>query len=68
MNDEHSELARLQAELLDRLDLDQSSEALSRLREIETPSAYQAWVEGFDPHMAQLAAQLVKKWGRRSDH
>jgi hypothetical protein len=67
MNDGDSELARLQAALLDCLDLDQSSEALTRLREIETEAHYQAWIDSFDPHMAQLAGELVRKWGRRRE-
>lgn len=68
MNNERSELERLQAEILNRLDKDEASDALARLREIETRISYYSWIESFDPHMAQLAAELVRKWGRKKDH
>lgn len=57
-----SELEKLQA---DRLDEDDSSDMLPRLRSIQTRSCYQSWIESFDPHMTKLAAELVRKWGRR---
>lgn len=67
MNDEDTELARLQADLLDCLFRDESADVLSRLREVETGLSYRAWMTSFDPHMAHLAAELVQKWGLRSN-
>ena len=67
MNEENTELARLQADLLDCFVRDESADVLARLREVETGISYRAWIASFDPHMAQLAATLVQKWGQRSD-
>jgi hypothetical protein len=67
MNDNDTELARLQADFLDCLARDESSEALTRLRKIETSLPYRSWMESFDPHMTELASRLVQKWGRRGE-
>jgi len=61
-----SDLATLQAELLSRLDRrDEPGDIIDSLRTIETGQVYREWIESFDPDMAELAAQLVRKWGRR---
>jgi hypothetical protein len=66
MNVGDADLATLQAELLSRLDRhDEPGDILASLQSIETGEQYRAWIESFDPDMAELAAQLVRKWGRR---
>lgn len=68
MNPPGSELAALQAALLDRLDRhDGTGDILASLRSIETREQYRVWIDSFDPDMVELAAQLVQKWGRRVD-
>ncbi len=68
MTADNAALAALQAELLDRLDRhDEIRDILDSLRSIETDQAYREWIESFDPDMAELAGQLVRKWGRRTE-
>ena len=66
MNDYGEALADFQAALLDRLDgIRVTDDVTQSLCAIESGENFNQWIESFDPHMAQLAAQLVQKWGVR---
>ena len=61
------ELAAFQAALLKLLAEDLSAETLSRrLREDAAYAGFREYVDGFEPRMLAVAAELVKKWGKRS--
>lgn len=66
MTHHDKDLAAFQAVLLNRLDgISEADDVVQNLRAIESVEEYKQWIESFDPHMAQLAAQLVQKWGVR---
>ena len=60
-------LDEFQAALLELLDQPLAvDEILARLRTDEAFAPYREYVETFEPRMVEVAAELVKKWGRRS--
>jgi len=60
------ELAAVQARLLELLDAhDDPAEVLAALRADPSLAAFADWFDGWDPRMVEVAAELVKKWGRR---
>ena len=60
-----SELAHFQSRLLDGLSQPGSAEdILRRLRADQSLVPYHGYIAGFDPRMVEVAAILVKKWGR----
>ena len=67
MKDHPSELARLQAVLLTHLDQAATTGCPIDLQDLATTPEYQAWLDLCDPHMAHLAAVLVKQWGLRRE-
>ena len=61
------QLGEFQAQLLELLAQDLSLEAMQkRLNEDEAFAAFRAYVHGCEPRMLEVAALLVKKWGKRS--
>jgi hypothetical protein len=61
------QLGEFQAQLLELLAQDLSPEALQhRLREDHAFAAFRTYVNGFEPRMLEVAALLVKKWGKRN--
>ena len=67
MQDEDPELAAFQACLLETLH--QQTEAasiLALLRASEATLPYAEYISSFEPEMLELAAMLVKKWGRKA--
>jgi len=59
------ELARFQAALLELLAQPISSEEIARrLREEAVFAPYREYSAGFEPRFLEVAASLVKKWGR----
>ncbi|MFP6763120.1 MAG: hypothetical protein VB858_05870 [Planctomycetaceae bacterium] len=67
MSNQPSELARLQAALLDHLDQAGTDGSPLDLQDLKTSPEYRAWLDVFDPHMAHMAGCLVRKWGRRRE-
>lgn len=60
------DLAAFQAALLTLLAEDLSAETRSRrLREDAAFAGYREYVEGFEPRMLAVAAELMKKWGKQ---
>ncbi|MBA4064165.1 MAG: hypothetical protein C0501_10715 [Isosphaera sp.] len=67
MAPDDDDLAAFQAALLDLLDRNLPAEELRRrLRDDPAFAAFRGYVETFEPRMLAVAADLVKKWGRRS--
>ena len=61
------DLARFQAALLDLLSQDLPADAMrQRLRDDPAFAEFREYVVGFEPRMLAVAAELVKKWGKRS--
>jgi hypothetical protein len=61
-------LADFQAALLDLLVQPLPAEIMhERLRTAPEFQEYQAYIADFEPRMIEVAAELVKKWGRRHD-
>ena len=61
------DLAAFQAALLALLAEDLPAETLlHRLREDAAFAGYREYVEGFEPRMLAVAAELVKKWGKQT--
>jgi len=61
------QLGEFQVQLLELLARDLSLEALQkRLSEDEAFAAFRTYVHGFEPRMLEVAAFLVKKWGKRT--
>jgi hypothetical protein len=61
------DLARFQASLLALLAQDLPADTIQRhLHEDEAFAEFRAYVDGFEPTMLVVAAELVKKWGKRS--
>jgi hypothetical protein len=66
--DSADDLAAFQRALLELLGRPLSPEQIAaELRTGEAFAPYRAYVAGFEPRMVEVAAQLVKKWGRRRD-
>jgi hypothetical protein len=62
-----NELAAFQAALLDLLAQDLPAEEMERrLREDAAFVEFRADVEGYEPRMLVVAAELMKKWGKRT--
>lgn len=60
------ELAVFQAALLSALSEEAEPErALVRLQTDPRCAPFAEWIEGFEPEMLEVAAHLVRKWGRR---
>ncbi len=65
MNPEDLELEAFQSCLLDALYAHTTaSEIQEALLQHPESSAFQEYMNEFDPEMLEVAAQLVKKWGR----
>jgi hypothetical protein len=65
MNPEDLELEAFQSCLLDALYAHSSAaEIQDALLKHPNSSAFQDYMNEFDPEMLEVAAQLVKKWGR----
>ena len=61
------DLAEFQAALVELLAQDLPADVFERrLREDAAFAEFRAYVGGFEPRMLAVAAELVKKWGRRS--
>ena len=59
------QLAHFQSRLLHWLSQPGSAEdILRRLRADESLAPYQSYIASFEPRMVEVAAILVKKWGR----
>ena len=62
---DEADLARFQAALLDLLALPISPEEIARrLREDEAFAPFREYSASFEPRFLEVAASLVKKWGR----
>jgi hypothetical protein len=62
------DLARFQAALLDLLSQDLPPDAMrQRLRDDPAFAEFRDYVDRFEPRMLAVAAELVKKWGKRSE-
>ncbi len=67
MAPDDDDLAAFQAALLDLLDRGLPAEEVRRrLRDDPAFAAFRGYVEAFEPRMLAVAAELVKKWGRRT--
>ncbi|MBI1831439.1 MAG: hypothetical protein HYR84_08320 [Planctomycetes bacterium] len=63
----NDELARFQAALLDLLFQDLPIDVVqARLQSDPAFADFRTYVDGFEPRMLAVAAELVKKWGKRS--
>jgi hypothetical protein len=63
---QETEIATFQESLLEILSTQSSlSQILTTLQELSTPNEIAEYIETFDPRMIQLAADLVKQWGKR---
>jgi hypothetical protein len=63
---QETEIATFQESLLEILSAQSSpSQILMTLQELSTPNAMAEYTATFDPRMIQLAADLVKQWGKR---
>jgi hypothetical protein len=63
---QETEIAIFQESLLEILSTQSSPPKILRtLQERLTPNAMAEYIATFDPKMIQLAADLVKQWGRR---
>jgi hypothetical protein len=61
------QLGEFQGALLELLAQDLSLETLQqRLHEEPALAPFRDYVQGFEPRMLEVAALLVKKWGKRS--
>jgi hypothetical protein len=61
-----TDIATFQASLLEILSAQSSPpQILMTLQELSTPDAMAEYITTFDPRMIQLAADLVKQWGKR---
>jgi hypothetical protein len=61
------DLARFQAALVDLLAQDLPADVIQgRLHEDAAFAEFRDYVDGFEPRMLAVAAELVKKWGKRS--
>jgi hypothetical protein len=64
---DETELATFQASLLEILSVEsEPAEVLKMLERLPMDSAMAEYIATFDPRMVQVAADLVKRWGRRS--
>ena len=64
---ENEPLAEFQAALLELLDEPLSAdEIISRLQNDAVFAPYRRYIDTFEPRMVEVAAELIKKWGRRS--
>jgi hypothetical protein len=62
------ELARFQTTLLDLLSREVPTDEIQRRLHEDTAFAeFRAYVDRFEPRMLAVAAELVKKWGKRSE-
>jgi hypothetical protein len=67
MNTEE-ELANFQAALLELLDTQQDLDVMrSQLQQNPAFAPFKAYIDTFDERMLEVAAELVKKWGRRKN-
>ncbi len=67
MQDEDPELAAFQACLLETLHRQtDAASILAALRASEATQPFTDYVNSFEPEMLELAAMLVKKWGRKA--
>jgi hypothetical protein len=63
---QETEIATFQESLLEILSAQSSPpQILMTLQELSTPDEMAEYIAAFDPSMIQLAADLVKQWGRR---
>jgi hypothetical protein len=63
-----AKLAHFQAVLLQLLAQPLSAEEIqARLLQDDSLRDYHAYIAGFEPRMIDVAAELVKKWGRTRD-
>jgi hypothetical protein len=61
------ELANFQAALLELLDTQQDfNDMRSQLQQNPAFAPFQEYIDTFDERMLEVAAELVKKWGRRN--
>jgi hypothetical protein len=64
---DHEELARLQDRLLELLHEETDSAVIRDRLEAEFgDSGFRDFIQQMEPRMIEVAAELVKKWGRRS--
>jgi hypothetical protein len=62
---EESEIAAFQASLLEILSTQSDpTQTGQMLEDLSTTDAMTAYIATFDPRMVQVAADLVKQWGR----
>ena len=62
-----AQIARFQAALLDLLAQDLPLPVIrERLAQDEAFAIFREYVQSFEPRMLEVAALLVKKWGKRS--
>lgn len=67
MPDEDPELAAFQACLLETLHQQtDAASILTALRNSEATQPFADYLDSFEPEMLELAALLVKKWGRKA--
>ncbi len=67
MPDEDPELAAFQACLLETLHQHtDAASILTALRNSESTQPFVDYINSFEPEMLELAALLVKKWGRKA--
>lgn len=67
MQDDDPELAAFQACLLETLHQQTDADSiLTALRNSESTQPFADYINSFEPEMLELAALLVKKWGRKS--
>jgi hypothetical protein len=68
MNSEE-ELANFQAALLELLDTQQDLKDMrSQLQQNPAFAVFQEYINTFDDKMLEVAAELVKKWGRHNSY
>lgn len=68
MPDEDPELAAFQACLLETLHQQtDAASILTALRNSEATQPFADYLNSFEPEMLELAAILVKKWGRKTN-
>jgi hypothetical protein len=64
---DETELATFQASLLEILSVEsEPAEVLKMLQALPMDSGMAQYIATFDPKMIQVAADLIKQWGRRS--
>jgi hypothetical protein len=67
LSNANEQLAEFQAVLLEKLDrYVDASDILRALHDEECTWPFKEWIKQIEPHMLEIGAELVKKWGAKN--